>query len=635
MSVPAITYPLTILHGPGHDYSRWDCPEGLVAAHAAGATALDINAQPDETDRFWPTHWRFPGEHGFRAPASVRHLPVDLMGPTQLGAFTSHSGHKIHPMREVLEKAVELDMTVCLEVKGNGDFQGLRDLVEETGARLIVMTLPHLGGKNVGYRRLAAAKRAGLPTMVLLNRTRFARGQVPAWAWAHVDYVKGPTRWQKGRPARVVRLGPGSRFGCSVTPGNARKVTKRLSASPQGPSPAPAPVPVPAPGPTSSTERLIALARAEVGYHEGRSGGHWNNRQKYSKELPGADWSDGQPWCDTWVHWLFWKAGLLELLPDVTAKAPAGSASCDVSATAWKRAHRWSEYPAIGAQAFYGSPADLVHTGLVIAYDADTITTIEGNTNVNGSAEGDGVYVKTRRRRDPFVVGYGYPKFVDGIKSADPAWGRPAAGSPVKPWPVDLVDLSHHNAGRIDWVQAKNAGVRGVYHKATQHTAFRDELYGSRRLEVRAFRIPFGAYHYAQPGKGSAVAQARFFIATAKPRAGDLRPMLDLEENGGLGLEALTRWTEDFVREVKRLTGKPPVLYTKFQLKRDPGCFLWSARYNPDNAAPLPLRAWPGGWTIHQFSNGEVGVPRRVAGIDMPVDLDTLKPGFDFNRLKL
>lgn len=65
------------------------------------------------------------------------------------------------------------------------------------------------------------------------------------------------------------------------------------------------------------------------------------------------------------------------------------------------------------------------HTGIVIAYDAATITTIEGNTNVSGSAEGDGVYRKTRQRRDTYVHGYGYPDYPGGIRSADPNWKNP------------------------------------------------------------------------------------------------------------------------------------------------------------------------------------------------------------------
>jgi hypothetical protein len=36
------------------------------------------------------------------------------------------------------------------------------------------------------------------------------------------------------------------------------------------------------------------------------------------------------------------------------------------------------------------------HAGIVIKVDGDKFTTVEGNTNTSGSAEGDGVYIKER-----------------------------------------------------------------------------------------------------------------------------------------------------------------------------------------------------------------------------------------------
>ena len=171
-------------------------------------------------------------------------------------------------------------------------------------------------------------------------------------------------------------------------------------------------------------ESIANIARAEVGTHEGMSSGHHNNVQKYSPSVPGLEWSQGQPWCATFVAWCAMKAGLAEFYPR--------TASCDIGYQWFKVRGQLSEYPAIGAQVFFGTPADLVHTGLVIGFDKDFVYTIEGNTNDTGSREGDGVYRKARRRRDAYVVAYGYPK-IPGVylKSADPK--RPNA--PVVPDP--------------------------------------------------------------------------------------------------------------------------------------------------------------------------------------------------------
>src|SRR5690606_18996251 len=120
----------------------------------------------------------------------------------------------------------------------------------------------------------------------------------------------------------------------------------------------------------------------------------------------------GYPWCAVFVAWCAEKAGIASLYPK--------TAGCLTAVNWFRNQGRFSFYPAVGAQVFFGSGGG-THTGLVIAYDADTITTVEGNTNANGSAEGDGVYLKTRQRRDAYVYGYGLPKFAEGIVTADPA----------------------------------------------------------------------------------------------------------------------------------------------------------------------------------------------------------------------
>ena len=210
----------------------------------------------------------------------------------------------------------------------------------------------------------------------------------------------------------------------------------RAWATPPAPKPAPAPAPAPTGGHAAD---VLRVAKAEIGYHEGKdSAGNWNNVQKYSPGVPGLEWSQGQPWCCTFCAWVALKAGVANLFPR--------TASCSDAVAWFKQQNRWSDYPAIGAQVFYG-PGGGSHTGIVVDYDADTITTVEGNTNNNGSAEGDGVYLKKRLRRDVNTFGYGYPKYPEGIKSADPAYAsqapKPApapAPAPAKPAPAPTLE---------------------------------------------------------------------------------------------------------------------------------------------------------------------------------------------------
>jgi hypothetical protein len=175
----------------------------------------------------------------------------------------------------------------------------------------------------------------------------------------------------------------------------------------------------------SNPSKIIAIAKGEVGYREGRSAsGGYNNKNKFSPAVPGLEWSNYQPWCATFVSWAALQAGVADLYPR--------TASCLVGTSWFKKLGRFSEYPAIGAQVFFG-PNGGSHTGLVYDYDGTYVYTVEGNTNGNGSAEGNGVYLKKRLRRDPYVYGYGYPKFSEGIKSADPAWAKEAPKVEAKP----------------------------------------------------------------------------------------------------------------------------------------------------------------------------------------------------------
>ncbi|MFJ8384751.1 peptidoglycan-binding protein [Streptomyces sp. NPDC094438] len=165
----------------------------------------------------------------------------------------------------------------------------------------------------------------------------------------------------------------------------------------------------------SLAQNVIRIAKAEKGYQEGWSNGHWNNREKYAAQVPGLAWvsDDEEPWCAVFTSWVAMRAGAASLYPR--------TASCVEGVDWFERRGRFTEYPVIGGQVFYGSDGG-THTGIVYAYTSDTIFTIEGNTNTNGSAEGDGVYLRQRPRKSSYVYGYGIPDFPEGVVLADPSW---------------------------------------------------------------------------------------------------------------------------------------------------------------------------------------------------------------------
>ncbi|MFD8687864.1 CHAP domain-containing protein [Streptomyces sp. NPDC059651] len=220
---------------------------------------------------------------------------------------------------------------------------------------------------------------------------------------------------------------------------------------------------------------VARVAKGETGYHEGKAGAHWNNKQKYSGSVPGLEWSDYQAWCQTFTTWAFQTAGMPKGSYPVTA-------SCALAVAWWKKADRWSEYPAIGAAVFFG-PGGGSHTGIVIGFDATTITTIEGNTNVSGSAEGDGVYRKTRQRRDAYVYGYGYPDYPGGITSADPTWKNPSKETDVALTADDLDKIR-----KAVWESDKAAAPKGAPDAKTNPTWQYQSYLKDTNARVRAIQ---------------------------------------------------------------------------------------------------------------------------------------------------
>ncbi|MFI5529934.1 peptidoglycan-binding protein [Kitasatospora sp. NPDC051853] len=186
----------------------------------------------------------------------------------------------------------------------------------------------------------------------------------------------------------------------------------------------------------SQVEQVTRRFQSFVGAHEGFSDGQWNND---IRDIYGVNFAEvfGETkrvaWCDIGCWVCFKLEGLDALIPK--------SESCYESLSIFREWHRSSDYPAVGAQFFVSSPKyprGGSHTGFVVGYDAGSISTVEFNTNDNGSSEGDGCYAKTRSRFGNEVEGvyaYGYPKYAEGIVSADPAWQGAGhqAGPPTGP----------------------------------------------------------------------------------------------------------------------------------------------------------------------------------------------------------
>lgn len=163
----------------------------------------------------------------------------------------------------------------------------------------------------------------------------------------------------------------------------------------------------------TTAEDVLNEARSQLGTYE----------RPVNRTIYGA-WLgyDGQPWCASFVSWVFFNKGLA-----IPAKTAQGFAYCPDGVNYFKRIRRWFDTPEVGDVVFYKFDKDTLadHVGIVESVNRDGyITAIEGNTNSAGSANGDCVMRRVRNRNQ--IMGFGRP-----------AYDR-AKGNPVPPGPKTL-----------------------------------------------------------------------------------------------------------------------------------------------------------------------------------------------------
>jgi hypothetical protein len=179
-------------------------------------------------------------------------------------------------------------------------------------------------------------------------------------------------------------------------------------------------------------KQVVSIAEGEVGYRE-----KGTNNTKYADQVKALNWAQYQPWCSTFITWLFQKAEARDLAP-VTASCAAGAA--------WfKSQRRFSDTPHVGDVVYYG-PHGGTHVELVVGVSATHITTIGGNTSGNADDgqyfAGDGVYQKDVLRNSSRIYGYGHPDY-DQEKKAPRILRKGMKGSDVKAWQKTLVKLGY------------------------------------------------------------------------------------------------------------------------------------------------------------------------------------------------
>ena len=133
-----------------------------------------------------------------------------------------------------------------------------------------------------------------------------------------------------------------------------------------------------------TTQRLLEIAKSQIGVREASGNNDGKQVESYLKYTGNRK---GEPWCAAFVSWVFGQTGLKE---PRTAWSPSLFPKSKLSAYA---------NPAVIFGVYYTEKRRIAHVGIVEKQKGSWVYAMEGNTNLAGSREGDGVYRKLRHIR--------------------------------------------------------------------------------------------------------------------------------------------------------------------------------------------------------------------------------------------
>lgn len=198
-------------------------------------------------------------------------------------------------------------------------------------------------------------------------------------------------------------------------------------------------------------------------------------------------------------------------------------------------------------------------------------------------------------------------------------------------YPIRGIDISHYQS-QIDWKKLNEASIRSnlirfIFIKATEGATIVDKSFSSNFDQARDNGYIRGAYHYFK-AQVDAAKQAQNYIDHVNLQRGDLAPVLDVEEIGGLDKMQLQRAVRCWLSVIEAYYGVKPIIYTSFKFKSnylDDPYFdaypYWIAHYYRSELN------YEGEWAFWQYN--DCGV---VDGINGSVDFDVFNG--DIKRLR-
>lgn len=187
---------------------------------------------------------------------------------------------------------------------------------------------------------------------------------------------------------------------------------------------------------------------------------------------------------------------------------------------------------------------------------------------------------------------------------------------------IDVAAHQHPGGTPIDWSKVRTDGQSFAFVKATEGGDWVNPHYVEDIQAANAAGLKTGAYHYARPAGDAKTQAANFAAQIALAPDQTLPPALDIEVAEGKSAAQLEQWIEEFTSELKRLTGRTPMIYTYK--------YFWMGQMNNSQKfsdMPLWLAAYQdqapeavGGW--NELSFWQRSGSGKVAGIPTDVDMN-------------
>lgn len=155
------------------------------------------------------------------------------------------------------------------------------------------------------------------------------------------------------------------------------------------------------------TPCFTAKMKAEVGVVEktGR-----NDGVRVEEFLASTGLGKGNPWCAAFPHWAYRQCGVVLMPKQEFARAAKWH---DKGRRVWEkkgwtpdtaRSFRPVSEPGDHLALYYQNLGRIGHTAVILREDEKYFYTVEGNTNSEGSREGNGVFLRKRLKKGVYCV---------------------------------------------------------------------------------------------------------------------------------------------------------------------------------------------------------------------------------------